>query len=118
MFADGELDIFCFAKFDICSRCEHSICCASRNERRFAPRRVLFSRLRSKHIERVSAISNAKRISSGASAAHIDVEPTCETHDGLDMPCHREQVERIYDVRVISKLLKQNDITCQCFRVA
>ena len=24
-------------------------------------------------------------ISSGASAAHIDVEPTCETHDGLDM---------------------------------
>ena len=24
-------------------------------------------------------------ISSDASAAHIDVEPTCETHDGLDM---------------------------------
>ena len=23
-------------------------------------------------------------ISSDASAAHIDVEPTCETHDGLD----------------------------------
>ena len=29
-------------------------------------------------------------ISSVASAAHIDVESSFETNDGLDMPCHRE----------------------------
>ena len=36
------------------------------------------------HIERVAPYRVAD-ISSDASAAHIDVEPTCETHDGLDV---------------------------------
>ena len=44
------------------------------------------------HIERVAPYRVAD-ISSDASAAHIDVESSCETHDGLDVSRTREHID-------------------------
>ena len=90
MFAYGELDIFLamleirymlisFA-FDMLPTATS----AAMRLTRFSP--ISFCR-KAKHIESPQGIYRAAAggISSDASAAHIDVEPTCETNDGLDV---------------------------------
>ena len=57
-------------------------------------------------------------ISSGASAAHIDVEPTCETHDGLDVSCSGEQIHRRNLAAIITQRFKRRTVARERCRVA
>ena len=85
-------------QLDICSRCDHSIYFSLRSKfdmlpsatsaamrlTRFSP--ISFCR-KAKHIESPQGIYRAAAggISSDASAAHIDFESSCETHDTINM---------------------------------
>ena len=64
-------------------------------------------------IERFSAISNACRILSAASAAHIDVASSCQRHDGFDMPRSREHINRRDLTDFIARVGKPRAIACQ-----
>ena len=57
-------------------------------------------------------------ISSDASAAHIDVESSFETNDGLDMSCRGEQIERCDGADGESEVGKNSAIACESSRVA
>ena len=50
------------------------------------------------------ALYRVADISSDASAAHIDVESSCETHDRLDMPCTRKHIDRLNVAYFVSAL--------------
>ena len=97
MFADGELDINTFGM---------SICCyATRYMVALRPFDIFLATLEIRYVAygnesrlrlfllAPQGISSALApyrvadISSDASAAHIDVESSCETHDTLDQPC-------------------------------
>ena len=93
MFACGELDI--------CSLCEQSIYARVARIRYVAFGNECRLRL---FLLAPQGISSAKRISSDASAAHIDVESSCETHDGLDMPCSGKHINRINYVGAIAQI--------------
>ena len=110
-----QLDICLLSKQSIYARVARIRYVAFGNERSIAPQ-TYFSRFahRAKHIERVSAISNAKRISSDASAAHIDVESACQRHDRFDVSRRGEQIKRLDALRRISILTENANISCEC----
>ena len=104
--------VFATLKLDICSFHSHSICCLWQRVS-IAP-----FLLAPQGISSALAPYRVADISSDASAAHIDVEPTCETHDGLDVPCHREQIKGVNRVCIISHFSEENDVSCESFGVA
>ena len=57
-------------------------------------------------------------ISSGASAAHIDVESSCQRHDRFDMPRHREQIHRRHLSNFISQRAQECAVACERFGIA
>jgi len=114
-------------QLDICSHCEQSIYFSLRSKFDMLPTATsvdcaaVVTYLALPVGQRISSALAPYRvadISSDASAAHIDVEPTCETHDGLDMACPRKHIENVNRGCDLIIFKQRSYVSCHCVGIA